>query len=264
MLPVFNPLVLIFDLDETTHTIYKTTSINLYPIYVSPDLSLSAKNLLCCEPNRKYKWFSNFDPDKGHENTYTLQPIAPDEFKKIFNKIYSIRKKYKDQCPVAVKIMTRGNYEENEIKQAWDKFYGDKKKKFTNNLLPVEFFNRSCFKKNGKPIPTDAEAKEFRKEELIDECFPRWQEELPGLEKRRVYLIDDDYDTTEKVKQLGFSAIHFPTITSTRPVGTTFTKEGSEAFIALHKLIDTAVPDGQIIADEDSSSSMENYDCLLC
>lgn len=262
------PTVLIFDLDETTHTNYKTEAINTVPEYYH-SLSKSAENLLCKRTNGKSRWYQFEVPQLNHyldpiQKTITMHAIARDEFKKIFNKIYALRQSYGDQSPIAVKIITRGEYYEPEVKKAWDRFYAIKDKRFTNNLLPVEFFNRSHFTKDGLPLSKDTEDGEFKKEGLITELFPRWQQEMPGLEKSRVCMIDNDYEITEKVKEAGFSAIHFPTLPVTRPDGVTFTKEGKEAFAAIHELIDTAAP-GVIFEDEDevkSESEEERFDTV--
>ncbi len=238
--PIFTPTVIIFDLDETTHTVYRTDSIDLTPSYHTP-LSLSTQKLLCSSQMGHCKWY-DVDISPINKAVHIMHAIAREEFKSILDRVYEIKNTYGEKCPIAVKIITRGDYSENEIKQAWDKFYGDQDERFTKNLLPIEFFNRTCYKKNGVPIRDDEEDGEaFRKEELISEHFPRWQIELPGLEKSRVCLLDDDYKTTIKVKEHGFYAIHFPTDTTDRPKDVTFTKEGFEAFAAIHKLIDTAV-----------------------
>lgn len=267
----FIPTVLIFDLDETTHTCYKTNPINTAPEY-HHSLSASAENLLCKRTNGKCKWYQYRDRQTGIRITYTMHAIARDEFKKIFNKIYAIKQAYGDQTPIAVKIITRGEYHEHEVKKAWDRFYAIQDKRFTNNLLPVQFFGRSHFTKNGVPLSKDADSSEFKKEELIAEHFPEWQEKMPGLEKSRVCMIDNDYETTIKVKEAGFSAIHFPTLPMTRPDGDTFTKEGKEAFDAIHELIDTAAPEGEYtvevdeasISEEDDLDTVQTGQCGIC
>jgi hypothetical protein len=223
---IFKPTVFILDLDQTTHTLFHKNRDNgtiSYPI----EISKSAEIRLSREEDGICEWYICKNDDQNTQ--ICMQALAREEFKKILDRAYELQQQYRES-PIVVKIITRGEYYPNEIKQAWDKFYSDGDQRFTKNLFPLEIFNCVSLKKFV-----------YDKSYLMEENYYRWKKELPGLTRDRVCILDDDYQTILDVRKRGFSAIHFPTVASDRDEGVTFTHHGPKAFEVVHQLFDEAI-----------------------
>jgi FMN phosphatase YigB (HAD superfamily) len=236
--PVLRPTILIFDLDGTTHDIFETDAEERSSKRATLSESAEDETAELNDEKGISVWFVG--NGKEGKVTHKMQAICREKFKEILDRAYALQWQYGAKSPLAIKIITRGDYEEHEILNCWDRFYADDDQRFSRKNFPIEFFNRLNFKKNGKPIPLDAADSEFIKGELMDEMYPIWEKQMPGLTKEKVFLVDDSLENEESAKKHGFSVIKFPTTIYSRKPGDTFTEFGPKAFKDLHHIIDEA------------------------
>ena len=230
------PLVLIFDLDETMFS----TKLWDEP---TRSLSESAENILSKSSDGQVLnpvMMSNEEQEFRVERVTALNRRI---MKLIFEKIHQVIEKAKQQnieSPIAVKIITAATYHEPHIKKLFDAFYAENRALFTKEEIPIEYFNVFDFDDLG-PIDskqTKSEKIDPRKADLIFKKFKEWKEQMPGLTRDRVILIDNADYNIEAVKGLGFEALHYATTPEDRLDDKKFRKMGTQVITKLSTLID--------------------------
>lgn len=231
MVSSVNPLVLIFDLDDT---IFSTQLEKHTP---SP-LSKSARNSLSKsdkgQVDNPVLAEVNKDGTTKEVHAHKLTAINREEMSKIFIKIYEVMeasKGKKIKCPIAVKIMTSATYGEKYVKKIFDRFFGEGTDRFTNGDFPIQYFNYEDLNIDTKNYPL---AEDARKVALMDKMFKSWQKALKGLKPERVILIDNgNYNIKAIETYAAYTAIHYPTTPKDRSRKQKFSKEGPRALSEL-------------------------------
>lgn len=221
------PVVLIFDLDETLF--YTSFEGRRNPLSESAIKALSSSEVGQAHEFKLHRSFSA-----------NVKAIARQEIKKIFDLAYEIIKKYGQHAPIAIKVMTAAQYEEQNIKLLFDRFYGDADQRFSTNQFPIEYYNAENLDSQLPVIPhhlARAGVIDPCKAFLIQELFPAWQKAMPGLKMKNVFLIDNADFNTLAVEQLGFSVIHYPTTPSSRPVGESYSQASASILKRLRALV---------------------------
>lgn len=233
MTPI-RPLKLILDLDEMLISVkLKKHTDSLSKLSTSAQSALSPSDS------------SNVE---NHDKGYKITAINRQRWMPIFDKIYSIKqhcKKYDIKCPIDVCIMTAATYQEKDIKEVFNKFYGDGTKRFTNGDFPIDYYNRLNLPNYGKDVykmhedvETNGHQLDPRKAYLMEELYhTKWVKEMPDLVKKRIYLVDNADCNAEAAKIYGFNKIHYATTPTERITAKNFTKEGPRALEKLMRLV---------------------------
>lgn len=234
-----NPVVLIFDLDETLFNAnlmmngkykgYGSLS-DSCEIFTSKANSVGTTKVKLCGP---------LDPD-----TDEVKAIARKRMKRIFKDIVNVQKQAvekKAQMPIHIKIMTAGTYDANAIYDVLNRFYFSGNK-IIGEQVKAEFFNKSNLdltllqkNKNGKLY-------DFRKAKLIDKNFEDWSKVIPGLLKENVILIDNAIQNINGVNEYGYTGYHYPTTSKNneRNLDDSYTEGAEIVFKNLETIIKNA------------------------
>jgi hypothetical protein len=229
--PSVNPLILIFDLDETLFHVQEKQ----YQKARNP-LSESATNILSKSTEgikTKFPLVGQF-PNVSRADKITA--IAREKMKGIFQKIHDTNRLAESKgliAPIIVKIMTTASYDEKYVKRLLDEFYFENDNPIRTGAFRIEYFNKDSLE--GKvEVPSDKPTKtgtmDPRKARLIDKKFEEWAKYLPGLTKDNVVLIDNADVNIVAVESLGFKAIHYPTTPLDRLDTKSYTKDAPKAF----------------------------------
>lgn len=244
MEPKINPLILVFDLDETLF-LTKTSEDD------DAKSRLSSSSKRCVSTGNKGQIYDPLLLSKieGHDiyeyHAAKVSAINRKKIKKIFKEISKImwESNRRDiKCPIAVKVITSGTYEVNSIKSMFDYFYGRGKNTFSNGNLPIEYFNRddldnSLKKKHDTTKTTKSGLIDPKKADLMNRHYPVWKNAMPGLRKKRVILIDNLDQNTQAALQYGFGALHYPTTPDDRNDALKFSIQGPHVLDELSNLV---------------------------
>ncbi len=228
-----NPLILIFDLDETLFQVQE----NQHQKARNP-LSKSSSNLL----SKSADGIKTKFPLKGQlpnvAKADKITAIARDKMKEIFQKIHetnmAAEKKGLTQ-PIIVKIITTATYDEKHVKRLLDEFYFENDNPIRTGAFRIEYFNKENLE-NAQELaaPTDTPTKKGtmdpKKALLINKKFEDWARTHPNLTKDNVVLIDNADINTVPVESYGFKAIHYPTTPADRLDTKSYTEDAPKAF----------------------------------
>ncbi len=241
--PTGSPVVFVFDLDETLF------SIELEKGDREGKLSQSTKNQLSKSNRGVMKEPPLVLTPEGEElKADSLIAISRETIKKIFNEINDTVQKARSlekKPPIAIKIITTATYDEKYVKRVLDHLYFNDEKILEDNKLPIEYYNKNNLTRgseitNPEGVLTNEGTIDTRKVILMEEKFPQWQKDMPGLEKKRVVLVDNADYNTEAVKYHGFSALHYATTPQDRLRNISYTQTGPETVKQIENYINEA------------------------
>lgn len=239
------PKIIIFDLDETLFEAdFDQPSV----------LSKSAKKSL----STSAKGIST-NAEHQIREIKDITAIERIRMKEIFDDAFNIIKNAKMsgiESPIAIKIITSGNYDADEVKCLLDKFYADNDSIFSNNDFPIEVFNNGDYdtylhhefcqllegsinNERAKKFFNDSgEMMDLCKAKVINENFMRWKETMPNLEKKDVTLVDNANYNIKGVEYAGYHTLHYPTTNTDREPHQRFSQEKEHVFCELKKILE--------------------------
>lgn len=222
------PKMFIFDLDDTLLRFYGGQR---------STLSRSADNVVC----RDVEGYTTYT-SKGV--MHDVRAIAREKIKAVFDKAYTIMhtagRLYHPPI-IAIKIISSALYPQSKVITILDEFYSPNASRFFMGHYPIEYFNRNSYEKESDWVSderTCSKKVDRSKVNLIWRHFPRWQEELPGLIHKNVYLIDNADFNILPVQDAGFSALHYPTTIEERDHTVSYAEASEKIFSQLNAILD--------------------------
>ncbi|MCE0724560.1 MULTISPECIES: hypothetical protein [Legionella] len=229
--------ILVLDIDENLMILQRPNQ--------GHDLTETAKETLSLENDtngflKKPQLKENIPLSRVED--YSIIALSRNEWEKIVKKIDKVNKaaiKKDGQPAIIVKFMTSGGYDKIAfLNNVFSTFYYKKNEEKIARRIKrgqFEFFNAEDIKKLWRENPSLE--REMIKSKLLEQKFPEWQKQYPGINKKDIILIDDNKKIIENADIKGFSTLHNPTSKSKDTTDADYKTAGPEFFAKLENVV---------------------------